>query len=171
MDESLTGIYTNEAHNSCDKVPGVGMSENTVYSNEAYNSRKFPGVGKSCGVGSNEAHNSGRSVMTDARRSGTMVTSRTEAAAADADMATALPEKRTIPPFPVGEITQEVGEKYCKLICDTYPEVFNGEKGHFRGAEATMFIKEGHMDELLKIGARPAARLYAAGLKANIKKM
>ena len=44
------------------------------------------------------------------------------------------------------------------MICDTYPEVFNGEKGKFLGAEATMFVKQGHMDELMKIGARPAVK-------------
>ena len=36
--------------------------------------------------------------------------------------------------------------------------MFDGEKGHFRGAEATMFVKEGHMDALRKVGVRPAAK-------------
>ena len=86
----------------------------------------------------------------DARMSGTLMTSssdsRTEAAAADAGMATALPEKRTIPPFPTGDVTQAEGERIYKLICDTYPEVFDGKKGQFRGAEATMYIKDGHYE-------------------------
>ena len=60
----------------------------------------------------------------------------------------ALPERRSIPQFPEGDISQQEGEAYCKLICETYPKVFNGEKGCFRGAEATMLIKEGHMDLL-----------------------
>ena len=47
----------------------------------------------------------------------------------------ALPEKRTLPPLQEGEITKAVGEARCKLICDTYPEVFNGEKGEFLGAD------------------------------------
>ena len=51
-----------------------------------------------------------------------------------------LPEKRELPPIPEGEFTRAVGEAYCKVICDTYPEVFDGEKGQFIGAGATMFI-------------------------------
>ena len=43
----------------------------------------------------------------------------------------ALPERRVLPPLPEGEITKAVGEARCKLICDTYPEVFNGDKGEF----------------------------------------
>ena len=69
-----------------------------------------------------------------------------------------MPEKRKIPPLPSGDISQEEGEAFCRMICDTYPEVFDGKKGTFRGAEATMFIKPGHMEELMKVGARPPAR-------------
>ena len=50
------------------------------------------------------------------------------------------PEHRPLPKLPDGEITQAVGEAYCKVICDAYPEVFDGEKGQFIGAGATMFI-------------------------------
>ena len=70
-----------------------------------------------------------------------------------------LPEKRKLPPLPVGEITQAQGEAYCKLICDTYPEVFDGKKGHFIGAEATMYVKEGHMQKLRQVGVRPPAKI------------
>ena len=69
-----------------------------------------------------------------------------------------LPEKRELPPFPTGDISQAEGEAFSRLICDIYPEVFDGEKGTFKGAEATMFIKEGHMDALRKVGVRPAAK-------------
>ena len=48
--------------------------------------------------------------------------------AASADPAAALPEKRTLPPFPEGDVTQEEGERLCKMICDAYPEVFDGKK-------------------------------------------
>ena len=51
---------------------------------------------------------------------------------------TQLPEKRKLPAFPKGDISQDEGEAFCKLICDTYPEVFDSKKDHFRGAEATM---------------------------------
>ena len=44
------------------------------------------------------------------------------------------------------------------MICDIYPEVFDGKKGQFHRAKATMFIKEGHYDELVKIGAKSAAK-------------
>ena len=64
-----------------------------------------------------------------------------------------------LPPYPTGNVTQAEGEAFCKVICDMYPEVFDGEKGHFRGAEATMLIKEGHMKEIMKIGVRPAAKV------------
>ena len=35
-------------------------------------------------------------------------------------------------------MTEEEGEAYCKVICDTHPEVFDEEKGEFIGAEATL---------------------------------
>ena len=69
-----------------------------------------------------------------------------------------FPERRKIPPFPEGEVTEEEGEAYCKVICDTYPEVFDEEKGELIGAEAIMFIKEGHMDKLMQVGVRPPAK-------------
>ena len=117
-------VYSNEACNSR-RFPSVGEPKNgTVAANETHNSSRsaggadtsipgtmmtscrIPSVDRSCGVGSNEACDSSRSaVRADASLSGTMVTSRTEAAAADASMATALPEKRTIPSFPIEEIT------------------------------------------------------------------
>ena len=36
-----------------------------------------------------------------------------------------LPEKRKLPPFPEGDVTQEEGEAFCSLICKTYPEIFD----------------------------------------------
>ena len=56
--------------------------------------------------------------------------------------ATALPEKRILPAFPEGDVTQADGEAICEMICNAYPEVFDGNKGHFRGAEATMYAKK-----------------------------
>ena len=70
-----------------------------------------------------------------------------------------LPERRKLKPFPEGVVTQQEGEAYCKYICDAYPEVFDGERGEFLGAEATMFVKEGHLDILKKMGARPASKV------------
>ena len=61
--------------------------------------------------------------------------------------------------MPKGEFTKEMGEAYGKLICDTYPEVFNNEKGEFLDAEATILIKEGHMEKLLKVGVRPPSKI------------
>ena len=40
--------------------------------------------------------------------------------------ATPLPGKRKIPDFPSGHISQQEGEAFCKIICDTFPEVFDG---------------------------------------------
>ena len=45
----------------------------------------------------------------------------------------ALPKKRELPAFPDGDVTQEEGEAFCRLICETYPEVFDGKKGSFVG--------------------------------------
>ena len=146
-------------------IPGMAESYNGGKgSNEAQNSRSFPGKGMSYtgGKGSNEAYISSRSAKgadtstagNNNCESGDMVTSQDDAKVSG----TALPEMRQIPPLRAGEVTQEIGERYCRLICDTYPEVFDGKKGKFLGAEATMYVKDGHMEELMKIGARPAVK-------------
>ena len=69
------------------------------------------------------------------------------------------PPRRMLPPPPTGDVTQEEGERYCKLICDTYPEVFNEGRGCFKGTEARMHVKEGHMDALYQVGLRPCAKV------------
>ena len=46
-------------------------------------------------------------------------------ATAQSEDTSTLPEWRYIPPLPKGEFTKEMGEACGKLICDTYPEVFN----------------------------------------------
>ena len=43
------------------------------------------------------------------------------------------PDRRELPPFPEGEVTQEIGEAFCKKICAVYHEVFDGSKGKFLG--------------------------------------
>ena len=57
------------------------------------------------------------------------------------------PPRRPMPPMPEGEITQRVGEEFCKRICNMYPEVFNNEKGNFLGANATMILKPGGLEK------------------------
>ena len=79
-------------------------------------------------------------------------------AGATADAFDNLP-RRVLPPPPNGDVTQEEGERYCKLICDTYPEVFDGGRGCFKGAEARMHAKPGHMDDLYRVGLRPCAKV------------
>ncbi|MCP4238590.1 MAG: RNA-directed DNA polymerase, partial [Aestuariibacter sp.] len=69
------------------------------------------------------------------------------------------PERRTLPQLPDGEITQEIGEAFCKKICAVYPEVFDGGKGKFLGAEATMLLKPGGLDKIKRTGFRPAAKV------------
>ena len=81
----------------------------------------------------------------------------TTAAASQSDAT--LPEKRTLPPLPRGEITKPVAKARCKQICDLYPEVFDDEKGEFLGAEAVMLVKDGHMEKLMKVGVRPPAKI------------
>ena len=55
------------------------------------------------------------------------------------------PPTRPIPPPPTGEVTQEMGEAYCKQLCDNvFPELFDGGLGTFKGVEATIHLKEGH---------------------------
>ena len=53
-----------------------------------------------------------------------------------------------------------MGEAYGKFICDTYPEVFDDEKGEFLDAEATILVKESHMEKLLKVGVRPHQKFH-----------
>ena len=60
--------------------------------------------------------------------------------------------------MPDGEITQEIGEAYCKKICAVYHEVFDGGKGVFKGAEATMVLKPGGLEQIKKSGVRPVAK-------------
>ncbi|MCP4142251.1 MAG: hypothetical protein GY755_18585, partial [Chloroflexi bacterium] len=69
------------------------------------------------------------------------------------------PERRTLPQLPDGEITQEIGEAFCKKICAVYPEVFDGGKGEFLGAEATMLLQPGGLDKIKRTGFRPAAKI------------
>ena len=69
-----------------------------------------------------------------------------------------MPEKRKLPAFPEGDVSQADGEAICEMICNAYPEVFNGTKGQFRGAEATMYIKDGHLDKLKQKGTRPPVK-------------
>ena len=45
------------------------------------------------------------------------------------------------------------------MICNLYPEVFDGKPGHFKGAEARMYVKEGHEDALMSVGLRPPAKI------------
>ena len=71
----------------------------------------------------------------------------------------ALPEMRKLPPMPEGDVSQEDGEAYCRIICNMYPEVFDGQKGTFRDAEATMYIKEGHEEIIKRIGVLKAANI------------
>ena len=79
----------------------------------------------------------------------------TAAAAANAnpkagDRLTTL-QQRPLPPPPTGVITQEIGEAYCKKICDeVFPELFDGGLGTFKGVTAEIKIKEGH-EKYLKV--------------------
>ena len=76
----------------------------------------------------------------------------TAAAAASAgDCNPAILQQRPIPPAPSGVITQEIGEAYCKKICDeVFPELFDGGLGEFKGVTADIKIKEGH-EKYLKV--------------------
>ena len=70
--------------------------------------------------------------------------------------------------MPEGEITQRVGEEFCKRICNMYPEVFNNEKGNFLGANATMILKPGGLEKIKQSGFRPAAK-FLYGLEAQFE--
>ena len=69
------------------------------------------------------------------------------------------PPRRQLPPPPSGNITQEQGRAYCDQICKLYPEVFDGQKGQFRGAQAQLFVKDRHWEKLKKVGVRPPAKV------------
>ena len=68
------------------------------------------------------------------------------------------PDRRELPKLPDGDITQEIGEKYCKQLCNVYHEVFDGGKGTFRGAEAIMNLKPGGLEEIKRSGPRPVEK-------------
>ena len=78
------------------------------------------------------------------------------------------PPRRTLPPPPTGNITQEMGEQHCRTICDTYPEVFDGGSGLFKGAWANMYVKPGHEEALMNVGVRPPAKVVY-GLKDEME--
>ena len=40
-----------------------------------------------------------------------------------------VPPRRQAPPLPAGNITEQMGRKYCKELCALYPEIFDGQKG------------------------------------------
>ena len=71
---------------------------------------------------------------------------------------TVWPSRRKLPQLPEGDISQEIGEIHCKKICAIYSEVFNGEKGNFKGAEAIMNLKPGGLEQIKKSGVRPPAK-------------
>merc|ERR1711895_136550 len=79
-----------------------------------------------------------------------------------------IPPRREAPPVPSGVITAEMGKEYCKKLIDLYPEVFDGKKGHFKGVQAELFIKEGHEDLLKKAGVRPPARIPYGLMDINL---
>ena len=54
------------------------------------------------------------------------------------------------------------------MICDTYPEVFDGKLGLFIGASANMYVKPGHEDAIMNVGVRPPAKI-AYGLQDDIE--
>ena len=70
-----------------------------------------------------------------------------------------IPPRRQAPPLPAGVMTEEMGRKYCRELCNLYPEIFDGQKGHFKGVQAELFIKEGHEELLKKKGVRPPAKV------------
>ena len=69
------------------------------------------------------------------------------------------PERKALPPLPEGEITQEVGEAYCKQICQLYLKVFDSQKGVFKGAKATMNVKQGHLKKIKQGGLCHTAKV------------
>ena len=75
------------------------------------------------------------------------------------DSARAWPDRRPLPKLPDEEITQQIGEQYCKQLCNVYHEVFDGGKGTFKGAEATMNLKPGGLEQIKKSGPRPVAKI------------
>ena len=70
------------------------------------------------------------------------------------------PDRRPLPQMPPDEeVTQEIGNAFCKKLCAVYPEVFDGGKGEFLGAEAVMLLKPGGLEKIRRTGFRPAAKV------------
>ena len=57
-----------------------------------------------------------------------------------------------------GKLVRKIGEAYCKKMCAVYSEVFDGGKGVFRGAEASIVLKPGGLEQIKQSGVRPAAK-------------
>ena len=88
----------------------MGLSKSGIDTNEAVNSSEHGRIQAVCGANMSSV-------------------AAPVSPTAAASPAAALPEKRILPPFPEGNVTQEEGERLCKMICDAYPEVFDGKKG------------------------------------------
>ena len=52
-----------------------------------------------------------------------------------------------------------MGIEYCKKLCDVYHEVFDNSKGCFKGASASMVLKPGGLDAIVKSGPRPVCKV------------
>merc|ERR1711913_70582 len=70
-------------------------------------------------------------------------------------------------------VTQEEGERKCLEICKSngFPELFDGNKGLFKGGKAKIYLKEGH-EQYLKV--RPPAKVphgYKEPYKKALDKM
>ena len=58
---------------------------------------------------------------------------------------------RSYPERPQGEVSQSVGEQYCLQLCnETFPDLFDGTLGLFKGAKADFRIIPGH-EKYLKV--------------------
>ena len=58
---------------------------------------------------------------------------------------------RSYPQRPQGEVTQFIGEQYCTQLCnETFPELFDGTLGVFKGVKADFKLIPGH-EEYMKI--------------------
>ena len=68
------------------------------------------------------------------------------------------PARRELPQLPDGPISEEMGREYCLELCEVYHEVFDGSKGCFKDASATLELKPGGYEAIKKSGLRPTCK-------------
>ncbi|CAL4225020.1 unnamed protein product, partial [Meganyctiphanes norvegica] len=77
-----------------------------------------------------------------------------------------VPLCKQLPAPPTGAVSQAQGERYCKLIADAHPTLFDGKQGTFKGVVAKIHLKEGAES---KMKVLPPAKGKPKGVEIQAK--